>query len=151
MSQGKEENVTLGAMLKDAVDTVITEDVLQHDWAKFTYQFSFTARRSLKNEVMVADLEMVGPIEVGDAKLYQDGVQPDDVQAVKKKVKKAKLKKDSCEFCGFKAVHPCQLDIDHIDGNHGNNDPANLRTLCANCHRLKTFMNGDHLGTVYED
>jgi 5-methylcytosine-specific restriction endonuclease McrA len=32
-----------------------------------------------------------------------------------------------------------QLDVDHIDGNHRNNNPENLQTLCANCHRLKTF------------
>ncbi|ALA07792.1 putative HNH homing endonuclease [Bacillus phage BC01] len=44
----------------------------------------------------------------------------------------------TCEYCGFKAEDPCQLDIDHIDGNHKNNDPSNHQVLCANCHRLKT-------------
>lgn len=52
-------------------------------------------------------------------------------------------KKLFCEFCGFIAVHKCQLDVDHIDGNHENNDPLNLQTLCANCHRLKTYVNSD--------
>lgn len=37
----------------------------------------------------------------------------------------------------------CQLDIDHVDGDHTNNNPINLQTLCANCHRLKTFLNKD--------
>lgn len=50
-------------------------------------------------------------------------------------------KKDKCSFCGFVPVHPCQLDVDHIDNNHKNNDPSNLQTLCANCHRLKTHVN----------
>lgn len=50
-----------------------------------------------------------------------------------------KHKKGKCEFCGFTPEHPCQLDVDHIDGNHHNNDPNNLQTLCANCHRLKTW------------
>lgn len=27
-----------------------------------------------------------------------------------------------------------------IDGNHKNDAPSNLQTLCANCHRLKTFL-----------
>ena len=40
--------------------------------------------------------------------------------------------KSSCEKCGFIPEHKCQLDIDHIDGNHSNNDPKNLQTLCAN-------------------
>lgn len=53
-------------------------------------------------------------------------------------------RKTFCEECRFIAVHPGQLDIDHMDGNHFNNDITNLRILCANCHRLKTFTNGDH-------
>lgn len=52
----------------------------------------------------------------------------------------AEHKKDYCENCGFIALHSCQLDIDHIDGNHNNNDSSNYKTLCANCHRLKTYI-----------
>lgn len=52
-------------------------------------------------------------------------------------------KKPACEECGFVAVHPCQLEIDHIDGNKKNNDPSNHRTVCANCHRLKTYSQKD--------
>ena len=54
-------------------------------------------------------------------------------------------KKTYCEICGFIAVHSVQLDVDHIDGNHNNNDALNLQTLCANCHRLKTQTNSEHL------
>lgn len=50
-----------------------------------------------------------------------------------------KHKKDNCEECGFVPKHKCQLDVDHIDENHNNNDPSNLKTLCANCHRLKSW------------
>ena len=50
---------------------------------------------------------------------------------------------DRCDRCGFIAENKCQLDIDHIDGDHSNNDPSNIQTLCANCHRLKTWLNGD--------
>lgn len=49
-------------------------------------------------------------------------------------------KKDSCKSCGFIPINECQLDVDHIDNNHNNNDPDNLQTLCANCHRLKTYL-----------
>ena len=55
-----------------------------------------------------------------------------------------RYKKDHCELCGFIAVHRVQLDVDHIDGDHTNNDVENLQTLCANCHRLKTQTNNDH-------
>lgn len=56
-----------------------------------------------------------------------------------------RAKKDSCERCGFVALHPAQLDVDHADGNGLNHDPSNLVTLCANCHRLKTAIHNDHL------
>jgi len=55
----------------------------------------------------------------------------------------------SCEVCGFIAIHPTQLDVDHIDGNHDDEGIDNLQTICANCHRLKTIMNGDHNGVKY--
>jgi hypothetical protein len=49
-----------------------------------------------------------------------------------------KYVEDRCARCGFKPEHPCQLDVHHLDGNHGNSDRSNLATLCANCHRLTT-------------
>lgn len=54
-------------------------------------------------------------------------------------------KKDHCESCGFVAAHPCQLDVDHIDGSKENVSPDNFQTLCSNCHRLKTYLNKDFL------
>ena len=48
--------------------------------------------------------------------------------------------KPACERCGFVPEHMAQLEVDHIDMNRWNNDPINLQTLCANCHRLKTMM-----------
>ena len=47
----------------------------------------------------------------------------------------------NCERCGFIPESQVQLDVDHIHGDRSNNDPSNLQTLCANCHRLKTFEN----------
>ena len=42
-----------------------------------------------------------------------------------------------------------RVTVDHIDGNRNNNDPSNLQTLCANCHRLKTHLNGDSRSTYF--
>jgi hypothetical protein len=60
-------------------------------------------------------------------------------------------KRKSCECCGFVAVHPCQLDVDHVDGDRNNNDIQNLQTLCANCHRLKTVLNRDNTNRYTDD
>jgi len=45
--------------------------------------------------------------------------------------------------CTATFVDKCQLQVDHKDGNHSNNDKSNLQTLCANCHAYKTFVNKD--------
>lgn len=38
----------------------------------------------------------------------------------------------------------CQaFDVDHIDGNHYNNDKSNLQTLTKRAHKLKTDIMGD--------
>jgi hypothetical protein len=47
-----------------------------------------------------------------------------------------KYLKALCARCGFTPEHACQLDGHHIDGDHQNNSPENIETLCANCHRL---------------
>lgn len=59
------------------------------------------------------------------------------------KLKGRRTKGPKCEVCGFIPQHKCQLDVDHKNGNPADNDPENLWTLCANCHRLKTYINGD--------
>jgi len=58
-------------------------------------------------------------------------------------------KKDTCEQCGFIPEHISQLDVDHKDGDRWNNDPENLQTLCANCHRLKTHLAGDSNSGIF--
>lgn len=61
-------------------------------------------------------------------------------------------RKDRCENPECKWVGdytPMMLDVDHIDGDKTNNNEENLMTLCANCHREKTWQNKDFLNVIY--
>jgi 5-methylcytosine-specific restriction endonuclease McrA len=49
--------------------------------------------------------------------------------------------------CTATIVDPCQLEIDHIDGNKHNNTLENRQILCSNCHHVKTKMFKDHLNS----
>jgi len=47
-----------------------------------------------------------------------------------------------CELCGLGEIWngtPITLQVDHIDGNPGDNSPQNLRLLCPNCHSQTPF------------
>jgi len=37
------------------------------------------------------------------------------------------------------------ITVDHIDGNHDNDDIDNLQGLCLDCHAIKTTINEDYL------
>ena len=46
----------------------------------------------------------------------------------------------ACRKCGWSKTHPTTgkvpLEVNHIDGNHLNNNETNLELLCPNCHSL---------------
>jgi len=54
----------------------------------------------------------------------------------------------TCERCGntewFGSLIP--LEIDHADGNAGNNKPDNIRLLCPNCHAQMPTSKGKNRG-----
>ena len=62
-------------------------------------------------------------------------------------------RKDYCENVDGRLGFTCttnifwqgMLQVDHIDGNHTNNDLVNLQTLCACCHSYKSWKNQDYL------
>jgi len=57
--------------------------------------------------------------------------------------------KDSCWECDLKEWrgHLLSLEIDHIDGNAGNDVPYNLRLLCPNCHSITPTWKSKNKGS----
>ncbi len=45
--------------------------------------------------------------------------------------------------CSIVEMFPMFLTVDHLDGDHRNNDPDNLMTLCPTCHHVKTWIFDD--------
>jgi len=61
------------------------------------------------------------------------------------------FREEYCENIDGRLGHVCtttividgQLQVDHIDGNPGNNNRSNHQTFCADCHIIKTHLNED--------
>lgn len=60
------------------------------------------------------------------------------------------IKSYKCEIC-FNTEwnnEPIPLELDHVDGNHYNNDLSNLRILCPNCHAQTPTNSGRNKGKI---
>lgn len=69
--------------------------------------------------------------------MAQDMVQPEVSKSMHHKRAQA-YRKEACESCGGTE----SLHVHHIDGNHENDAPVNLMTLCESCHLKWHWDNG---------
>lgn len=58
------------------------------------------------------------------------------------------LREARCALCGVSRWlgRPAPLQLDHIDGDHRNNELVNLRILCPNCHAQTPTYCGRNIG-----
>ena len=67
---------------------------------------------------------------------------------LKKKLFLSKLKKPSCELCGWAKKSKdgrIPVELDHINGDRTDNRLVNLRILCPNCHSLQLTHRGKNI------
>lgn len=81
--------------------------------------------------------------KVGTSKKTGEPIYGSQCRTCRGRTRYGVVKGNSCQECGFIAIVSSQLEIDHIDGNRTNNNKDNLRTVCCNCHALKSYLNKD--------
>lgn len=87
----------------------------------------------------------------GDAKLAASRAKFEAGESLDRPIQKRfVLERDGhqCKVCQLTEWlgQSIPLDLDHADGNAGNQDPQNLRLLCPNCHRQTPFYGAKNKG-----
>ena len=67
---------------------------------------------------------------------------------LKKRLIREGILEHKCYRCGLTTWNnePIPTELDHIDGNHYNNDLSNLTILCPNCHAQTDTYCGKNIG-----
>lgn len=83
-----------------------------------------------------------------DIQTYLSNNKPISSHKLRIRLLKEKLLPYCCSSCKLTEWlgGPIPLELDHIDGNHYNNNFSNLRLLCPNCHALTPTHAGKNKG-----
>lgn len=80
---------------------------------------------------------------------YLSNEYPIQSYKLKKRLISENIFKEICSSCFSETwlQQKIPLELDHIDGNHLNNNLDNLRLLCPNCHALTLNYRGKNIKT----
>ena len=72
------------------------------------------------------------------------GKEPMVTWWLRKRLIREGYKSNECESCGISEWNgqSITMELDHVDGNNGNNSLDNLRLLCPNCHSQTPTFRG---------
>jgi len=104
---------------------------------------SITANRTVKNRCIKENISFVhfnngkAKVELSKTDKYYNSSN------LKKRLLKEGTFEEKCSKCGLGTIwqeEPISLQLEHIDGDHYNNELNNLTILCPNCHsQTKTW------------
>lgn len=137
------------------------DDILK--WIEMNQSKAFICRElKCKPETLNSYLKQMGieykgnmggkglPQHVSGYKTAEEYVKGTCVKShiLKQKLIRDGIKEAKCEICGLTEWlgNPIPLELDHIDGNHFNNDFNNIRIICPNCHALQPTNSGKNVG-----
>jgi hypothetical protein len=82
-----------------------------------------------------------------DIQDYLTNKQPIQSNKLKKRLIKENFFDEICSSCLLEVWmgQPIPLELDHINGNHDDNQLINLRLLCPNCHAQTDNYRGKNI------
>lgn len=106
--------------------------------------------KNLKPRLATLDTSKVRPLQnprTSRARKQDGRGSPYDRRDWRDRISPDKLRESPlCEHCKREGRLTPATQVDHIDGDPENNAPANLASLCAPCHSLKTARENGGFG-----
>lgn len=120
----KEKFYRLGYKLPKCVNKGCNNDVAVRNWGNWSFKSECSSCQNMRKKNIIKE-----GIEIHKKK-YCENI--DGHLGFR-----CPVRKEEWKYFQF------SLDLDHIDGNHMNNNPSNIKTYCKLCHQRKSLESKD--------